>query len=61
MTEPAHLRESTPLDTTAQLLSRITDALGSRLSQVRLNGTPRQPHPADPAPPATRSGAGTRR
>ncbi len=42
MTEPADLRQSLPLDTTAQLLSRITDELGTRLSHVRLNGTRRR-------------------
>ncbi|WP_455359339.1 sirohydrochlorin chelatase [Streptomyces sp. SYSU K21746] len=50
MTEPVHLRESPhpesphpdgPLDSTAQLLSRITVQLGSQLSHVHLNGTRR--------------------
>lgn len=41
MTEPAHLRESLPLDTTAQLLSRITTQLGTQLSHVARNGTRR--------------------
>lgn len=49
MTESAHLRESlppdSPLDTTAQLLSRITSQLGSQLSHVHLNGT-RRPMPS---------------
>jgi sirohydrochlorin ferrochelatase len=57
MTEPVHLRESQPLDTTpldtdpfdttAQLLSRITDQLGTQLSHVRLNGTRRRMPPTD--------------
>ncbi|MFI1399923.1 sirohydrochlorin chelatase [Streptomyces sp. NPDC020681] len=43
MTESAaHPRESLPLDTTAQLLWRITDQLGTQLSHVSLNGTPRR-------------------
>ncbi|MEV6653843.1 sirohydrochlorin chelatase [Streptomyces sp. NPDC051219] len=53
MTESAHLRESLPpdnplsgpLDSTAQLLSRITSQLGSQLSNVHLNGT-RRPMPS---------------
>ncbi|MFJ8308022.1 MULTISPECIES: sirohydrochlorin chelatase [unclassified Streptomyces] len=36
--------QSLPLDTTAQLLTRITAQLGSQLSRVRLNGT-RAPMP----------------
>lgn len=55
MTEPEHLRESLPLDTTpldttpfdstAQLFSRITTQLGTQLSNVRLNGNRRRmPH-----------------
>ncbi|MFI6283226.1 hypothetical protein ACIBCM_00470 [Streptomyces sp. NPDC051018] len=50
MTEPEHLRESPPLDTTAQLLSRITAQLGTQLSSVRRDGTRRRPAPADPRP-----------
>ncbi|MFF1922692.1 sirohydrochlorin chelatase [Streptomyces sp. NPDC058221] len=44
MTEPApeHSQESLPLDSTAQLLTRITAQLGTQLSLVSLNGT-RQP------------------
>jgi sirohydrochlorin ferrochelatase len=42
MTESAHLRES--LDSTAQLLSRITTQLGTQLSHVTRNGT-RRPMP----------------
>lgn len=50
MTESAHLRESLPLDSTAQLLSRITTQLGTQLSHVRLNGTRmRMPPTAGPA------------
>ncbi|MDQ0943703.1 sirohydrochlorin chelatase [Streptomyces sp. V1I1] len=52
MTEPAHLRESlpldaTPLDSTAQLLLRISDQLGSQLSHVTLNGTRRRMPPTE--------------
>ncbi|MGW4028920.1 hypothetical protein ACWEFL_06295 [Streptomyces sp. NPDC004838] len=42
MTQSAHPRESLPLDTTAQLLSRITAELSAQLGRVRLNGTRRQ-------------------
>ncbi|WP_392670331.1 sirohydrochlorin chelatase [Streptomyces sp. LN785] len=55
MTESAsaHPRESLPLDSTAQLLSRITAQLGTQLSHVSLNGTRRFMHPpAQPAPGA---------
>ncbi|WP_408906997.1 hypothetical protein [Streptomyces atratus] len=43
MTEsaPAHPDESLPLDSTAQLLTRITAQLGTQLSRVSLNGTRR--------------------
>ncbi|MEE1753379.1 sirohydrochlorin chelatase [Streptomyces sp. SP18CS02] len=49
MTEPAHLRESqalrsadeSTLDSTAQLLTRITAQLGTQLSHLHLNGTRR--------------------
>ncbi|MER5768227.1 hypothetical protein [Streptomyces sp. NPDC001985] len=53
MTEPAHPRESPPLDTTAQLLLRITAELGTRLGTVRLDGTPRPggEHPGPPSAP----------
>ncbi|MGW1814385.1 sirohydrochlorin chelatase [Streptomyces sp. NPDC002125] len=46
MTETAseHLSESLPLDSTAQLLTRITSQLGSQLSLVSLNGTRRPMH-----------------
>ncbi|NUL04622.1 sirohydrochlorin chelatase [Streptomyces lunaelactis] len=47
MTEPAHLRESLPLDTTAQLLTRITTELGTQLSHVALNGSRRRMPPTD--------------
>ncbi|MFI6469016.1 sirohydrochlorin chelatase [Streptomyces sp. NPDC050516] len=43
-------RPPLPLDSTAQLLTRITAQLGSQLSHVRLNGTPTSmPPPARPA------------
>ncbi|MER5459513.1 sirohydrochlorin chelatase [Streptomyces sp. NPDC002668] len=51
MTESAHLRESLPFDTTAQLLTRITAQLGTQLSHVTLNGT-RRPMPLTDRPPA---------
>ncbi|WP_405688077.1 hypothetical protein [Streptomyces sp. NBC_00057] len=43
MTEsaPAHPDESLPLDSTAQLLTRITAQLGTQLGLVSLNGTRR--------------------
>ncbi|MEV6787760.1 hypothetical protein AB0M96_36380, partial [Streptomyces sp. NPDC051098] len=43
MTEQPQLPDGRPLplDTTAQLLSRITDQLGTQLGHVRLNGTRR--------------------
>ncbi|MEU9010736.1 sirohydrochlorin chelatase [Streptomyces sp. NPDC048479] len=50
MTESAHVRESLPLDTTAQLLTRITAQLGTQLSHVTLNGT-RRPMPPTDRPP----------
>ncbi|MFB7222998.1 sirohydrochlorin chelatase [Streptomyces sp. NPDC056227] len=45
MTESASAqpRESLPLDSTAQLLTRITAQLGTQLSHVSLNGTRRPP------------------
>ncbi|WTL44209.1 hypothetical protein OG244_27650 [Streptomyces brevispora] len=48
MTEPApeHPQESPPLDSTAQLLTRITAQLGTQLSLVSLNGTRRPMHRA---------------
>ncbi|WP_327118898.1 sirohydrochlorin chelatase [Streptomyces sp. NBC_01341] len=46
MTEPApeQPREALPLDSTAQLLTRITSQLGTQLSLVSLNGTRRPMH-----------------
>ncbi|MFF4248313.1 sirohydrochlorin chelatase [Streptomyces sp. NPDC001822] len=46
MTEPApeQPREALPLDSTAQLLARITSQLGTQLSLVSLNGTRRPMH-----------------
>uniref|UniRef100_A0AAU3H1K7 Sirohydrochlorin chelatase n=1 Tax=Streptomyces sp. NBC_01401 TaxID=2903854 RepID=A0AAU3H1K7_9ACTN len=46
MTEPApeHPREPQPLDSAAQLLTRITAQLGTQLSLVSLNGTRRPMH-----------------
>ncbi|MET8330997.1 sirohydrochlorin chelatase [Streptomyces sp. NPDC005181] len=46
MTESASAqpRESLPLDSTAQLLTRITAQLGAQLSHVSLNGTRRPMH-----------------
>ncbi|MDN3295689.1 sirohydrochlorin chelatase [Streptomyces ficellus] len=41
MTQPADPREPQPFDSTAQLLTRITAQLGSRLSSLHLNGTRR--------------------
>ncbi|QNE77518.1 sirohydrochlorin chelatase [Streptomyces finlayi] len=58
MTAPApeHPRELLPLDSTARLLTRITDQLGTQLSLVSLNGTRRPMHRtrqhARPAPVA---------
>ncbi|MFC8224260.1 sirohydrochlorin chelatase [Streptomyces sp. NPDC057287] len=43
-TAPEHPRESLPLDSTAQLLTRITSQLGNQLSLVSLNGTRRPMH-----------------
>ncbi|MFJ4121635.1 sirohydrochlorin chelatase [[Kitasatospora] papulosa] len=46
MTEPApeHPRDALPLDSTAQLLTRITAQLGTQLSLVSPNGTRRPMH-----------------
>ncbi|MBT2398729.1 sirohydrochlorin chelatase [Streptomyces sp. ISL-100] len=57
MTESAAHRESLPLDSTAQLLTRITTQLGTQLKHVSLNGTrrpmtPLTPPPRPPNPPA---------
>ncbi|WP_406001011.1 sirohydrochlorin chelatase [Streptomyces sp. NBC_00829] len=41
------LLDATPLDTTAQLLSRITDQLGTQLSRVALNGSRRRMPPTE--------------
>ncbi|MEV3930226.1 sirohydrochlorin chelatase [Streptomyces sp. NPDC049944] len=43
-TAPEHPRESLPLDSTAQLLTRITSQLGNQLSLVSPNGTRRPMH-----------------
>lgn len=43
-TAPEHPREPLPLDSTAQLLTRITSQLGTQLSLVSLNGTRRPMH-----------------
>lgn len=43
-TAPEHPREPLPLDSTAQLLTRITSQLGNQLSLVSLNGTRRPMH-----------------
>ncbi|MET9519062.1 sirohydrochlorin chelatase [Streptomyces sp. NPDC002994] len=56
MTESAAHRESLPLDSTAQLLTRITTQLGTQLRHVSLNGTRRPmtlptPPPRPPSPP----------
>ncbi|MFI1012847.1 hypothetical protein [Streptomyces sp. NPDC020965] len=48
MTESADPRDSPDLDSAAQLVSRITAQLGSRLSHVRLDGTLRPVGPAAP-------------
>ncbi|MET7856573.1 sirohydrochlorin chelatase [Streptomyces sp. NPDC005318] len=57
MTESASAqpRESLPLDSTAQLLTRITAQLGTQLSHVSLNGTRRPMHhrTGRPAPSTT--------
>ncbi|OEJ26992.1 hypothetical protein AR457_23545 [Streptomyces agglomeratus] len=50
MTESAAHRESLPLDSTAQLLTRITTQLGTQLRHVSLNGT-RRPMTPPPHPP----------
>ncbi|WP_442810974.1 hypothetical protein [Streptomyces sp. NBC_01217] len=59
MTEsaPAHPDESLPLDSTAQLLTRITAQLGTQLSLVSLNGT-RRPARAPAPGPVRRIAAG---
>ncbi|MEV3991090.1 sirohydrochlorin chelatase [Streptomyces sp. NPDC049837] len=41
MTEPADPHEPQPLDTTAQMLTRITAQLGTQLTHLHLNGTRR--------------------
>ncbi|MFD5872974.1 sirohydrochlorin chelatase [Streptomyces sp. NPDC060322] len=43
-TAPEHPREPLPLDSTAQLLTRITSQLGNQLCLVSLNGTRRPMH-----------------
>ena len=40
------------LDSTAQLMTRITSQLGAQLSHVRPDGSRRTPPHAPPAPPA---------
>ncbi|MFJ8852280.1 hypothetical protein [Streptomyces sp. NPDC102437] len=45
---PAQAQESLPLDSTAQLLTRITAQLGTQLGLVTRNGT-RRTAPAQPA------------
>ncbi|MGX1883833.1 sirohydrochlorin chelatase [Streptomyces sp. NPDC055287] len=50
MTESAAHRESLPLDSTAQLLTRITTQLGTQLRHVSLNGTRRPMTPPTPPP-----------
>ncbi|MBD0747185.1 sirohydrochlorin chelatase [Streptomyces sp. CBMA152] len=52
-TQPLPARRSLPLDSTAELLTRITVQLGSQLSHVRLNGS-RKPMPPTDIPDATR-------
>ncbi|MFE4918909.1 sirohydrochlorin chelatase [Streptomyces sp. NPDC056661] len=61
MTESASAqpRESLPLDSTAQLLTRITAQLGAQLSHVSLNGT-RRPMPHRTGGSAPGSAATTR-
>ncbi|MDI9887617.1 sirohydrochlorin chelatase [Streptomyces sp. HNM0645] len=59
MTESAHPRESLapnplPLDSTAQLLTRITAQLGAQLSHVQLNGVRRSM--SSPSPPSAAAG-----
>jgi hypothetical protein len=46
---PAQAQESLPLDSTAQLLTRITAQLGTQLCLVTRNGT-RRTAPAEPRP-----------
>ncbi|MFD4029208.1 sirohydrochlorin chelatase [Streptomyces sp. NPDC058637] len=43
-TAPEHPREPLPLDSTAQILTRITSQLGNQLSLVSRNGTRRRMH-----------------
>ncbi|MFB7999219.1 sirohydrochlorin chelatase [Streptomyces sp. NPDC056002] len=59
MTASKHQRDeptgTAHLDSTAQLMTRITSQLGTQLTHVRLDGsrrTPRQAPPAPPTPPA---------
>ncbi|MGW7051247.1 sirohydrochlorin chelatase [Streptomyces sp. NPDC054887] len=54
MTESAAPRASLDLDSTAQLLTRVTAQLGAQLSHVSLNGTrrPMTPHPHPPRAPS---------
>ncbi|GGX01356.1 sirohydrochlorin chelatase [Streptomyces chryseus] len=54
MTESAAHREVLPLDTTGQLLARITAQLGTQLSHVSPNGArrPMTPHPHPPRAPS---------
>ncbi|MFE3325009.1 sirohydrochlorin chelatase [Streptomyces sp. NPDC059176] len=72
MTESAHPRESLapntlPLDSTAQLLTRITAQLGAQLSHVQLNGVrrpmtpPTTERPGSAGPAAHRSAQPARR
>lgn len=51
--QPLPARHSLPLDSTAELLTRITAQLGSQLSHVRLNGS-RKPMPPTDLPDAAR-------
>ncbi|MGP9020968.1 sirohydrochlorin chelatase [Streptomyces sp. BR1] len=51
--QPLPARRSLPLDSTAELLTRITAQLGSQLSHVRLNGS-RKPMPPTDIPDAAR-------
>lgn len=65
MTEPAHPRESPlpnplPLDSSAQLLIRITAQLGAQLSHVQLNGV-RRPMTSPSLSPAAAGGPFTAR
>ncbi|WP_274558182.1 sirohydrochlorin chelatase [Streptomyces spiramyceticus] len=54
MKESAAHREPLPLDSTAQLLTRITAQLGTQLKLVSLNGTRRPMTPKPPPPPPPR-------